>query len=133
MKLSEQVITFEQSKSLQHLGVNTPSLYSHFTAPSHKGICLTEIYMRHIAILCGEYYDSKWVTLYPAYTVAEILKGLKMKVFSNVEYCGYQFECGRVTGHLQATTFGESAGKLLIALIEKGQITIDQFNENLNR
>lgn len=143
MKLSEQCCTLDQAKSLKELGVSQHGATFYFYEEIVNGktsfpikplmiisdSCRTEENESIVQSLEGKYKNE----VYAAFTMAEIFKGLRMKVFSNVDYCGYQFDCGRVTVHFGAASLGESVGKLLLTLIEKSQITVDQFNENLNR
>jgi hypothetical protein len=72
MNIEDQVCSINQAKALVELGVYEPCLFVYFKAPSHSGVVLSSMYMRHIWILTGIPFEDKDVNIIPAYTVAEL-------------------------------------------------------------
>lgn len=122
MKIEEQVITLKQAQLLFERGVNAPSAWSWV----HNGAgwqLMPEGYFT-VEPYIGESY--------PAYSVAEIMKALGMRIFSNIEKCGYSYpNYGNCSRYFHGRTYGHSAGELLIYLLGDDLITPIEINERL--
>lgn len=131
MKLESQVCTKQQADRLKELGVTQDSLFSFFKAPSHAGICLTDMRVRHVWILSGSPYDEEDIEFAATFTVAElgvVLKDWGLPIYWKLwnEWC---FKVGD-----QPQGYGTEAvarAALLIHLLEKGSITADEVNQRL--
>ena len=134
MKLQEQCCTVEQGIRLVELGAPAASHFSHFKATSHAGICLSEIAIRHIAMLCGHFYDSEDVELTPAFNVAELgellpksdrtLSAWNTKSFRRSRGTTWEVSYNHHPGwYDHYATEAQARAALLIHLLEKNLIT----------
>lgn len=123
MKIEEQVITLEQAKLLLEKGLNSPSAWSWV----HNRLGWKLIPKVSFMV------DPAAKKSYPAYGIAEIMRGLAIMPFYTIDDCGYRIEIGRITKHLVANHIGESAGSLLIHLIDIRNLMVETFNERLKK
>jgi len=141
MKLEDQVITKEQAIHLTNLGITAPAYFCYFQAPSHAGICWSEIPIRHIAILSGAFYDIEDVDLYLAYNVAELGHMLpidpswgRYSYYHRYNCKGHSVGYSEIAGsnHIEIgwlKTEAEARSALLIKLIEEGLISVEEINK----
>ena len=161
MKLSDQCCTREQAQRLKELGIDQDSVFIHFKAASHAGICQRGT--RYVWAVTGNPYDAEDIEDWAAFSVAELGQMLpdythklgnleigksetdhismkpKKEKWWNVSYWTLS---GRVerdlyipeqkSKHLQqAATLAQTLAKMLIYLLENNLLSVSEVNERI--
>lgn len=132
MKIENQVCTLEQAKRLKELGVEAVPLYWHYCGfmTEKHGIVQYDFVLR---------YNSAHA-VYPAFTVAELGAMLPLYYYSYEGDNGKEWYClydGNESLYekyefTNSKTEAEARAKMLIHLLETGEITATDCNNRLN-
>ena len=131
MNQKNQVCTKEQALKLKELGVSQETLWSYFKCPSHAGLCLTEMSVRHVWILTGNPYDDEDIEITAAFTVAEL--GVMLGPLAHYPQHSDRNDYWYIylDKYEQFKTEAEVRAATLIYRLEKGAITAAEVNHLL--